>query len=55
MLYLDEYKSFGTQWIALYFVAFHDVTYFRSFEVEQVPKEIKTFKGNKNITNIDRI
>ena len=52
---INEYKSFGTQWIALYFVAFHDVTYLRSFEVEQVPKEIKTFKGNKNITNIDRI
>ena len=39
---LDEYKSIGT--------------YFDSFRVEHVPKEIKKFKENKNIiTNIYRI
>ena len=27
----------------------NDVTYFDSFGVEYVPKEIKTFIGNKNI------
>ena len=33
-----------------------DVTYFDSFRVEHIPKEIKTFIGNKNIkTNIFRI
>ena len=32
------------------------VTYFDSFGVEQIPKEIRTFIGNKNIkTNIFRI
>ena len=34
----------------------NDVTYFDSFGVEHIPKEIKTFIGNKNIkTNIFRI
>ena len=34
----------------------NDVTYFDSFRVEHVPKEIRTFTGNKNIkTNIFRI
>ena len=34
----------------------NDVTYFDSFWVEHIPKEIKTFIGNKNIkTNIFRI
>ena len=34
----------------------NDVTYFDSFGVEYVPKEIKTFIGNKNIkTEILRI
>ena len=33
-----------------------NVTYFDGFEVEQIPKEIKTFIRNKNIkTNIFRI
>ena len=36
--------------------ASYDVTYFGSFGVEHIPKEIKTFIGNKNIiTNICRI
>ena len=51
---LDEYSDIGTHWIALYVQ--NNVTYFDSFGVEQVPEEIKTFTGNKNIeTNIFRI
>ena len=38
------------------YVQNNDVTYFESFGVEHIPKEIKTFIGNKNIkTNIFRI
>ena len=44
----DEYSHFGTHWIALY-VLNNDVTYFDSFEIEHIPKEIKAFIGNKNI------
>ena len=34
----------------------HDVTYFDSFGVDHIPKEIRTFISNKNIkTNIFRI
>ena len=49
---LDEYSDIGTHWIALYILN-NSVTYFDSFGVEHIPKEIKTFIGNKNIkTNI---
>ena len=52
---LDEYESIGTHWIALYVNA-KNVTYFDSFRVENSPKEIRNFIGNKNIiTNIYRI
>ena len=52
---LDEYSDIGTHWIALY-VQNNDATYFDSFGVEHIPKEIRTFIGNKNIkTNIFRI
>ena len=52
---LDEYESIGTHWIALY-VNGENVTYFDSFGVEHIPKEIKKIVGNKNIiTNIYRI
>ena len=52
---LDEYSDIGTHWVALY-VQKNDVTFFYSFGVEHIPKEIKTFVGNKNIkTNIFRI
>ena len=52
---LDEYSDTGTHWVALY-VQNNDVTYFDSFKVEYVPKEIKAFISNKNIkTNIFRI
>ena len=51
----DEYSDTGTRWIALY-VLNNDVTYFDSFGVEYIPKEMKTFIGNKNMnTNIFRI
>ena len=52
---LDEYEDVGTHWIALY-VKNNEITYFDSFGVEHVPKEIKKFIGHKNIkTNIFRI
>ena len=52
---LDEYSDIGTHWVALY-VNNNDVTYFGSFGVEHIPKEIKTFIDNKNVTtNIFRI
>ena len=52
---LDEYESIKTHWRALYVNA-ENATYFNSFGVEHIPKEIKKFIGNKNtITNIYRI
>ena len=52
---LDEYSDIGTHWVALY-VQNNDGTYFDSFGVEHIPKEIRTFISNKNIkTNIFRI
>ena len=51
---LDEYESIKTHWRALYVNA-ENATYFNSFGVEHIPKEIKKFIGNKNtITNIYR-
>ena len=38
---LDEYSDIGTHWVALH-VNDNDVTYFDSFRVEHIPKEIKT-------------
>ena len=52
---LDEYSDIGTHWVALY-LNNNDITYFDSFAVEHIPKEIKIFIKNKNIkTNIFRI
>ena len=39
---LYEYSGIGTHWVALY-VRNNDVTYFDSFGVEHIPKEIKAF------------
>ena len=39
---LDEFKSIETHWIALY-VDNNNATYFYSFRVEHIPKEIKKF------------
>ena len=59
----NQYSDIGTHWVAFYVgraspndVKNNDVTYFDSFGVEHIPKEIKTFIGNKNIkTSIFRI
>ena len=57
---LDEYSDIGTHWVALY-VQNNNVTYFDSFGVKDISKEIRTFISrtsssalhNKNIaTNI---
>ena len=52
---LDEYSNIGTCWVALH-VNNNDVTYFDSFGVDHIPKEIKSFINNKSIKiNIFRI
>ena len=52
---LDEYSDIGTHCVAFY-VQNNDATYFDSFGVEHIPKEIKTFIKNKYIKiNIFRI
>ena len=52
---LAEYSDIGTHWIALC-VNNKTVTYFGSFGIERIPKEIKNFTNNKNIiANIYRI
>ena len=48
---LDEYSDIGTHWIALC-IHNDNVTYFDSLGVEHIPKEIKAFINNKNITTI---
>ena len=49
---LDEYSDIHTHWVPLY-VKNNNVTYFDSFGVEHIPKEIIKFIENKNIkTNI---
>ena len=59
---LDEYSHTRTHWVALYMQNNNNVTYFDSFGVEHIPKEIKAFINNDNnnnnkniITNIFRI
>ena len=52
---LDEYSDIGTHWVALH-VNNSNVTYFDSFGVEHILKEIKAFIKKKNIKiNIFRI
>ena len=52
---LDEYFDIGTHWVALC-LKNNDITYFDSFGIEHISKEIKTFIKNRNITtNIFRI
>ena len=52
---LDEYFDIGSHWVVLW-VNINNVTYFDSFGVEHLPKEIKGFIKNRNIkTNIFRI
>ena len=45
---LDEYSDIGTHWVALH-VNNNDVTYFDSFGVEHIPKEVKAFINNKTL------
>ena len=61
---LDEYSDIGTHWVALYVretspkdVDDNDATYFDSFGVDHIPKEIKTFinRSLSITTNIFRI
>ena len=50
---LDEYHDIGTHWVALY-VNNKIVTYFDSFGVEHIPKEIMKFiRRKKIITNLN--
>ena len=49
-IYLDEYSDIRTHWIALKALN-NNVTYFHSFAVEHVSKEIKTFIGKKKHKN----
>ena len=52
---LDEYSDIGTHWNAFYPLN-NNVTYFDSFGVEHIPKEIKKCIGNKILeTNIFKI
>ena len=53
---LDEYSDIGTHWVTLY-VHNDDVTYFDSFGVEHIPKEIREFVYSSLFTtkNIFRI
>ena len=53
---LDEYSDIGTHWVALY-MSNNDVTYFDSFGVEHIQKEIKAFidRSLSITTNIFRI
>ena len=62
---LDEYHDIGTHWVGLYvqstsvydtYVNNKIVTYFDSFGVEHIPKEVMKFINRKEIiTNIYRI
>ena len=45
---LDEYSDIVTHWVALW-VNINSVTFFDSFGVEHIPKQIKTFIKNKNV------
>ena len=46
---LDEYRGIGAHWVALY-VNNKTVTYFDSFGVENIPREIMKFIGNEQIS-----
>ena len=53
---LDDYSDIRTHWAAVWVNDNNNVTYFGSFGVEHIPKEIKKVIKNKNIkTNIFRI
>ena len=53
---LDDCSDIRTHWVTLWVNNSNNVTYFDSFTVEHIPKEIKTFINNKNFkTNVFRI
>ena len=55
LINLDEYSDIGTHWIALYALN-NNVTYFDSFGVEHISKEIKIFIDKSIVAaNIFRI
>ena len=55
VIIFDEYRDIGTHWVALY-VNNKTITYFDSFGVEHIPREIMKLIGNKKIlTNVFRI
>ena len=41
VIILEEYSDIGTHWSALYILI--NITYFDSFGIEHIPKEIKIF------------
>ena len=45
MIDLNEYSDIGTHWVALW-VDNNDVTYFDSFGVKHIPREIKNITTN---------
>ena len=49
MINFDEYKSIGTRLVALHMNC-DNVAYFERLGVEYISKEIKKFRGNKDIT-----
>ena len=51
---LEEYKSIGPQWVALY-VNDNTTTYFDCFGNENVPEEMKTLIKNENIASFYRM
>ena len=51
---LDEYSDIGTHWVTLW-VKNINVTYFDSFGVEHIPKEMKAFIINNNNNNNNNI
>ena len=48
---LEKHVDTGTHWITLY-IKNNDITYFDSFGVEHIPKEIKAFMKQRNIKTI---
>ena len=51
---LDEYHDIGTHWVALY-VNNKTATYFDSFGIEHIPKEVQKVNNRDIITSIFRI
>ena len=48
MINLDEYSDIRTHWVSLWANNSNNVTYFNSFGVEHIPKQIKTFINSEN-------